>query len=172
MIQTMTEYDPRSYHFDNPFRMIGEQWMLVTAGNERGYNTMTASWGGLGVLWNKNVATIYIRPQRYTKEFIDANEQFTLSFFSSKYRPALSLCGSKSGREVDKAKETGLTPIHSDGVTYFAEAEIVLLCKKLYRQSMDPSCFLDSSLIDANYPQNDFHEIYIAEITKILVKEK
>ena len=108
------EVDIKSLNF-NPFTKIGSEWMLITAGGESGCNTMTASWGGLGVLWGKNVATCYIRPQRYTKKFVDANDTFTLSFYGPEYKQALSICGSKSGRDCDKVKEAGLTPYFTDG---------------------------------------------------------
>ena len=104
-----TELNPYKIN-ENVFKLLDVQWMLITAGNEDKYNTMTASWGGLGVLWNKSIATIYIRPQRYTFEFVENNSIFNLSFFDKKYKPALNFCGSKSGRDYDKAKETGLTP--------------------------------------------------------------
>lgn len=108
------EVDIKSLTF-NPFTKIGSEWMLITAGDQSGYNTMTASWGGLGVLWGKNVATCYIRPQRYTKKFVDANDTFTLSFYGPEHKQALSICGSKSGRDCDKVKEAGLTPYFVDG---------------------------------------------------------
>ena len=95
---------------ENAIKLIGKDWALITAGDESGYNTMTASWGGLGQLWNKDVCFIFIRPQRYTYEFIEKNELFTMSFYPEEYRKALSFCGTKSGRDYDKAKETGLTP--------------------------------------------------------------
>ena len=115
------------------FSMIGEQWMLVTAGTAERCNTMTASWGGLGVLWGKPVATVYIRPQRYTLEFVEREDCFTLSFFGEEYRKALALCGSKSGRDVDKVKECGFTVAGAAcGAPYFEEAGLVLVCKKAY----------------------------------------
>ena len=98
----------------NPFKKISKQWMLITAGDEKKSNTMTASWGGLGIMWGKNVATAYIRPNRYTKEFVDANDTFTISFFDESYRKALNICGSVSGRDKDKIKEAGLTPFFVD----------------------------------------------------------
>ena len=101
----------------NPFDKIGKEWMLITAGDEAKHNTMTASWGGLGIMWGKKVATVYIRPQRYTKEFVDQNERFTISFYKEEYRKALSICGSKSGRDCEKEKEAGLTPYYVDGTT-------------------------------------------------------
>ena len=86
---------------DNPFDLIGKQWMLITAGNEEKCNTMTASWGGVGIMWGKNIATAYIRPQRYTKKFMDETGMYTLSFLSEDYRKALSVCGSVSGKDVE-----------------------------------------------------------------------
>ncbi len=149
---------------DNPFKMIGKDWLLITAGTEDKYNTMTASWGQIGVLWHKNVATIYIRPQRYTKEFVDANDVFTLSVLPEEYRPALQFCGTKSGRDYDKAKETGLTPVSVDGSVAFSQARLVLVCKKLYEDTIKPENFIDKS-IDSNYSLKDYHTMYIAEIT-------
>lgn len=154
-----------------PFEMIGEQWMLVTAGDENKYNTMTASWGGLGVMWGKNVAVTVIRPQRYTKEFVESHDYFTLSFYSSEYKKALSVCGSKSGREINKSKETGLTPVFDQAAPYFEQACIVLVCKKLYAQPMDPAGFLDKTLDGKWYPDQDYHKMFVGEVTKVLVKE-
>lgn len=156
--------DPKSLH-DNVFSMIGDQWMLIAAGDRSRCNMMTASWGGLGVLWNRKVATVYIRPQRYTYEFVEKNKCFSLSFFGPEYRPQLQVCGSKSGRDIDKVKETGLTVKYTPGGTpYFAEAELVLLCRKLYYSDIDPSHFLDPSLME-NYRNHDYHRLYIGEIT-------
>lgn len=155
----------------NPFQAIGDQWMLITAGTKEKYNTMTASWGGVGVLWGKNVATIYVRPQRYTKEFIDQEDTFTLSFFSETYRPALALCGKVSGRDHDKVKETGLTPVFEEGNAYFEEAEFVLVCKKMYCDEINPANFKDSDIDAKNYPNKDYHVMYIGEILKVLVRE-
>jgi len=143
--------------------------MLITAGDDKGFNTMTASWGGLGVLWNKSVAFTFIRKQRYTYEFTEDNDLFTLCFFDEDYRNALSICGSKSGRDIDKVKETGLTPVHIDGTTYFDEARLVLVCKKQYFQDIDPKNFLNAD-IEKNYPAKDYHRMYIGEIVKVLVR--
>ena len=107
--------------------------MLITAGNEEKCNTMTASWGGVGIMWGKNAVTTYIRPQRYTKEFVDANDTFTISFFDESYRKALNICGSVSGRDKDKIKEAGLTPYFVDGTAAFEEANLILVCKKMYQ---------------------------------------
>ena len=164
------EMDPKQLT-GNPFERIGDQWMLVTAGNRDHYNTMTASWGGLGVMWGKNVAYTVIRPQRYTYEFMEANDTYTLSFYGKEYKPALSLCGSKSGRDVDKAKETGLTPVFDEAAPYFEQAEVGLVCRKLYAQAIDPACFVDTSCDSKWYAAKDYHKQYISEIVKVLVRE-
>lgn len=154
----------------NPFSLIGEDWMLVSAGNKEKSNTMTASWGGVGILWNKPVAFCFIRPQRYTLEFIEREEYYSLSFFAPAYRPALNYCGSHSGREGDKFKAAGLT-VSRDLAPFPEEANLVLICKKLYKQDMNAGCFLDASLVEKNYPAGDFHRTFIGEIVKVLVKE-
>lgn len=155
----------------NVFSMIGDQWMLITAGTPDRCNTMTASWGGLGVLWGANVATCYVRPQRYTYEFMEGSEYFTLSFFGEKYRKALALCGSKSGRDVDKVKECGFTVAAGAGnAPYFAEAELALVCRKLYWQDMDPAHFLDGD-IEKHYENHDYHRMYIGEIAEAYRKK-
>ena len=155
----------------NPFTKISKEWMLVTAGDEKRSNTMTASWGGVGIMWGKNVVTAYIRPQRYTKEFMDENEFFTISFLPEEYRKALNVCDSVSGKNVeDKWKEAGLTPYYVDGTTAVEEAELVFVCRKQYHQTMKPECF-DVKENDAKwYPDKDYHEMYIAEIVKVLQK--
>lgn len=155
----------------NPFTKIGKEWMLVTAGDEEKHNTMTASWGAMGIMWGKNVATVYIRPQRYTKEFIDKEERFTVSFFSEEYRQALNVCGSKSGRDCDKEKEAGLTPYYTDGTTFFEEADMVFVCRKLYSQPMGPEHFTADWIDERWYPGKDYHVMYMAEIEKVLIKE-
>ena len=154
----------------NAFKLIGKDWMLITAGDEEKYNTMTASWGGVGVLWNESVAFAFIRPQRYTYEFTENNGLFTLSFFDEEYRSALRFCGANSGRDCDKAEKTGLTPVHEDGLTYFAEAKLVLVCEKLYAQDLTAESFVDKAIIDKNYPNNDFHRMYVGKIVKCLKK--
>ena len=124
--------DPKQIR-DNPFSLIGDKWMLITAGDAERCNTMTASWGGVGVLWQVPVATCYVRPQRYTKQFLDEQEYFTLTFFGEEYRDALKLCGTKSGRDVDKVKECGFTvKTAQGGAPYFEEAELVIVCRKRY----------------------------------------
>ena len=132
----------------NPFTKISKEWMLVTAGDEKKSNTMTASWGGVGIMWGKNIATAYIRPQRYTKKFMDETGMYTLSFLSEDYRKALSVCGSVSGKDVeDKWKEAGLHPYAVDGTTAVEEADLIFVCKTQYTQDMKPECF-DVLLLD------------------------
>jgi flavin reductase (DIM6/NTAB) family NADH-FMN oxidoreductase RutF len=153
---------------DNVFKLIDQDWMLVTAGTLERWNTMTASWGGLGVLWNRPVAFAFIRPTRYTHEFMERHERFTLSFFTRRYRKALSFCGSHSGRDHDKAEETGLEPVSpSKGTVSFKQARLILLCRKLYTTDIDPRRFLDSK-IDANYPKKDYHRMYVGEVARCL----
>lgn len=154
---------------ENAVKLIGKDWMLITSGDEKSYNTMTASWGGLGQLWNKDVCFIFVRPQRYTYEFLEKNNLFTLSFYPEEYRKALTFCGTKSGRDYDKAKETGLTPLFKDGTTTFDEAKLTLVCKKIAFQDMSPEGFIDESIKD-NYAQNDYHRIYVGEILKVYEK--
>lgn len=155
----------------NPFTLIGDEWLLVTAGTERKFNTMTASWGGLGVFWGKNSATIYIRSSRYTKQFIDSNDTFTLSFFKEDYKKSLGICGSVSGRDVNKVEKANLTPIFDEANTYFDEAKMVVVCKKMYHTDVKLEDF-DNPEYDATmYPDKDYHTIYISEILKVLVKE-
>ena len=160
---------PKDFDF-NPFTKIGSDWMLVSACDSKGsFNTMTASWGGVGVLWNKNVFFCFVRPQRYTREFIDDSNHITLSFFDEDKRDSLALCGRKSGRDCDKIKEARLTPTVENEKVFFEEARVTLVGKKLFRQEMTPDSFIDTSLIDKNYPLDDFHITYICEIEEIRV---
>lgn len=155
----------------NPVTKIGKQWMLITAGTqEAGYNTMTASWGHLGNLWNMPTSVIYVRPQRYTHDFVEREALYTLCFFPD-HKQELSYLGSHSGRDEDKVAKTGLTPVFGDGYTYFAEAELVLVCRKVFRYTLAEEGFLDKAVLDRNYPQRDLHDVYIGEIVKVLVKE-
>lgn len=152
----------------NVFSAIGQQWMLLTAGDKDACNTMTVSWGGMGVLWGKNVATVYVRPQRYTYEFMEKSDTFTLAFFGKEYREALKLCGSKSGRDVDKVKACGFTVAYGPGdAPYFQEAELVMVCKKLYFDDIEPGHFLDGDIDGKNYPGKDYHRMYIGEILEV-----
>jgi flavin reductase (DIM6/NTAB) family NADH-FMN oxidoreductase RutF len=152
----------------NPFTKVGREWMLITAGNAEKHNTMTASWGGFGVLWGRDVATVYIRPQRYTFEFVEREDFFSLCFFGERYRDALNLCGSVSGREHDKPKEAGLTPDFTEAAPFYKEASLVLLCKKLYAQDLREELFVEPGIPDSMYPQRDLHRVYVGGIVKAL----
>jgi len=152
---------------------LKNKWMLITAAKPDGtVNTMTASWGGFGVMWNKEVAFIVIRPQRYTKEFVDSSESFSLTFFDEQYKKALAHLGKVSGRDEDKISNMGLTIVSKDGVPYFAEAHTAMLAKKLFVQKIEESAFLDKNIIGQWYPEKDYHYLYIAEIETILEKNK
>ena len=155
----------------NPFTKISKEWMLVTAGDEKKSNTMTASWGGVGIMWGKPTATAYIRDSRYTKEFVDREDYFTLAFFGEEHREALNLCGRVSGRDEDKIKEAGLTPYYVDGTVAFEEAKMIFVCKKVYVQRMGEANFVEKANLDKWYADKDMHNMYMGEIKKILVKE-
>lgn len=154
----------------NAFKSIGKDWMLITSGNKEKFNTMTASWGSMGVLWNKNIATVFVRPQRYTFEFLEKNDIYTLSFFGGNFKKELVFCGKNSGNNVDKIKSTGLIPIFDDDFTFFSQAKLVFVCKKIYSDFIKPDNFLDDS-IKINYENNDYHKMYVGEIMKCLVKK-
>lgn len=154
----------------NAFTMIGKEWLLVTAEKEGKANSMTASWGGVGVMWGKNVAFVVIRPQRYTKEFIDSSDTFSLSVLDDSYRKTLSYLGSVSGRNEDKIQKSGLVLSHDGETPYFSEANTVLICRKLYAQEFKPECFIDPEPEHKWYPDKDYHTMYIVEIQKVLVQ--
>ena len=148
----------------NAVSMFDDTWCLITAGNKDSYNTMTASWGAMGELWNKDVCFIFIRPQRYTLEFTEREELFTLSFFGEEYKKVLTFCGKNSGRDCDKAKETGLTPVEIDSSMSFEESETVIVCKKLFYQDIDPEGFIDKAIDGVCYPEKDYHRMYVGEV--------
>lgn len=155
---------------ENAVSLFDDRWTLITAGKADDCNTMTASWGALGELWNKAVCFCFIRPQRYTFEFIEKEEYFTVSVFSEEYKKALAYCGKYSGRDVDKIKQTGLTPKSFGKSVSFEEAEIVLLCKKLAFQDIKPEGFIDEEIDSSCYPAKDYHRMYIGEIVSCFVK--
>ena len=153
---------------ENFVKLVADEWMLVAAGNKDDYNMMTASWGGFGEMWGKNVAVTVIRPSRYTKEFIDNNEYFSLTFYGDN-KDIHSVCGKKSGSEVDKSKETGLIPCFDEKSVYFEQARIVVICKKIYCQKIEPECFIDKD--NLKWYNEDFHYTYVGEVEKVLIKE-
>ena len=150
--------------------------MLVTAGDEKtGYNTMTASWGHLGSIWGHGgglpTSVIFVRPQRYTKEFVDREPLYSLCFFPGEYKKALAYLGTHSGRDGDKVAQAGLTPVFGEGYTYFEEANLVMVCRKVYQAPVIEEGFIDKEMMDDCYPKKDFHDLYVGEIVKVLVKE-
>lgn len=160
----------RPEDFDAIFERIGKDWMLITADDGNKANTMTASWGFCGILWNKPMAVCFIRPQRYTYPIACRAERLTLSFFEETYRKALQYCGKASGRNEDKWQGAGLTVAHTEsGAAYPAEAQTVLVCRKLYEDDLKKECFLDPALF-SNYPTDDFHRFFICEIEEVLEK--
>lgn len=155
----------------NPMTLIGDEWMLVTAGDDQtGWNTMTASWGHLGYIWQRPTAICYIRPQRYTRQFADREPLYSLSFFPEGYKKQLSYLGSHSGRDEDKVKTVGLTPVFGDGYTYFEEAKLVLVCRKRYQAPLLEQGFVDPAVVESCYPKKDFHDLYVGEIVEVLTK--
>lgn len=165
------EIKPKDFN-ESAFKVIGDDWMLITAGNKEDCNTMTASWGSFGIMWNKNVVSVVLRPQRYTKEFVDENERFSLTVFDKKYKKDLGYLGTVSGRdESDKVSKTSLTLDYIDDVPTFKEAKITIIAKKLFVQRFTEDSFIDKSLIEKNYPNKDYHDMYIAEVEKILILE-
>ncbi|HAH60793.1 MAG TPA: flavin reductase [Treponema sp.] len=158
---------------ESAFRLIGKEWMLITAENNGRLNTMTASWGGVGVLWNKNVAFIFVRKSRYTKGFIDNSAAFSLSILDhGKYAKTLSYLGTVSGRDEDKILKSGLTVAHAGSTPYFDEASAVLVCKKLYRQPIEAKNFIAPDIDAACYADKDYHDMYVGEITQLLVRDE
>lgn len=168
MENTFKEIGPEGLT-DNPFKLIGKDWMLITAGTKKSFNTMTGAWGGLGVMWGKDVAFCVVRPTRYTFEFMERSSQFTLSFFEEQYRDILTYCGTKSGRDVNKVAGAGLTPVVTDKEIYLAEARLVLVCKKIYFQDLRPGNFLVPE-IEEFYPLKDYHRLYVGEVVKCLTQ--
>jgi flavin reductase (DIM6/NTAB) family NADH-FMN oxidoreductase RutF len=156
----------------NLIDLIASDWMLVTAGNRQKFNTMTANWGGVGHLWNKPVTFVFIRPERYTYEFMERSDGFTLSFFEEAYRDALNLCGTKSGRNCNKVSEASLTPYFTElGYPAFTEAKLILECRKIYATMLTREAFIDVEPLTVNYnAKGGLHKMYISKIEKVWVR--
>lgn len=152
---------------ENFIKAIADEWMLITAGDRTGYNMMTASWGFAGEMWGSDCAVAMVRPQRYTLEFLRRHDTFTLSFYGDN-RAIHKVCGSKSGRDTDKTAETGLTPVFDGDATYFEQARLVLVCKKLYVQRLEKQCFTDPEPLRW-YADEDYHYMFIGKIEKALI---
>jgi flavin reductase (DIM6/NTAB) family NADH-FMN oxidoreductase RutF len=153
----------------NPFTMVGDEWLLITAQKPDGsVNTMTASWGAFGNIWGKDAAFFFIRPSRYTKGFVDAAERLSLCTLPETYRRELNYLGTASGRDEDKIAKAGLHLLYEDVVPYFEEANRVFICRKMYAKPFEAEAFIDSSLRDTVYPERDYHTLYAAEVEKVL----
>jgi flavin reductase (DIM6/NTAB) family NADH-FMN oxidoreductase RutF len=156
---------------ENIVKLTGGDWMVLTAGTEvAGFNSMTASWGLLGHIWQRPTAFIMIRPQRYTFEFAERNPTITISFFPEEFRAATTLIGTKSGRDGDKIKEAGLTPIETGLGVAFKEAKLILAGKKIYADWIKEENFIDKEIVTDIYPTKDFHKVYFLEVEKVWIK--
>jgi flavin reductase (DIM6/NTAB) family NADH-FMN oxidoreductase RutF len=153
----------------NPFTAIGKDWALVSAGSKTKANTMTISWGGVGVLWGKNVAFIFVRDSRYTKEFLDNYEFFSISFMGKDYKNALNYCGSHSGRDIDKVKEAGLTWNYKHSIPFIDEGDFVFICHKLSATRITEDSFISPDVKNW-YADGDMHTMYVGEIMDFLAK--
>ena len=154
---------------ENFIKLISEEWSLITAGDESGYNMMTASWGFAGEMWGNDAVMAVVRPQRYTMEFIEKSDYFTLSFYGGN-KAVHNVCGSMSGRDVNKTELTGLTPVYDGDSVYFEEARLVIVCKKQYVQPMEEQFFTDRECLKW-YDNGDYHYMIIGKIEKVLYKE-
>lgn len=152
---------------DNLIKAIADEWMLISAGDQKDYNMMTASWGFAGEMWGSDSVIAMIRPQRYTMKFVEENDYFALSFYGDN-KAIHKVCGSQSGRDVNKTELTGLTPIFGDNTVYFEEARLVLICKKQYLDTLKEECFTDKAPL--KWYDGDFHNIIIGKIEKVLIK--
>lgn len=154
-----------------PLYKLDKEWALLTAGEKNKFNTMTISWGGFGTLWHKPVVTIYVKPNRYTYEFIENNEYFTISFYDEEYKKDLGIIGSKSGRDIDKISLTNLTPKFLDNSVSFKEAKLTLICKKIYFQDLDiNNANINKEELDMFYKTEPIHRMYIGEVIDIIDK--
>ena len=151
------------------FSQFARRWALVCAGTMERHNAMTISWGGLGTLWSRPVATVYVKPVRHTYGFLEESDWFTVSFYGEEYRHALEVMGTVSGRDTDKDAAAGLTPIAvGEGVTY-AQAEVTLLCRKIYCQDLDPSRMMPE-VVDHYYRTEAPHRMYVGEVVDVIRK--
>ena len=158
--------------FSPLFARIANDWMLISASDGERVNSMTASWGWFGILWGKQVAICYVRPQRYTYELTERADRLTLAFFDKEHHKSLAYMGTHSGRDGNKYAATGLHIVKDEnGTPLPAEAHTIVVCKKLYAGRLQESDFVDTSIIDAHYPNKDFHQMYICEIERVLVRE-
>ena len=155
-----------------PVGLFGKDWMLLTAGGMEKHNCMTIAWGGLGMLWGLPTATVYVRPERHTFSFLSGSEDFSICAFDESWREKLVLCGTKSGRDVDKEALCGLTPVESEsGAVYYAEARLAVVCKKLYEQDFDAALLRDERVKKIYSHGEKLHRVFVGEILEVLTKE-
>lgn len=152
---------------DDIFKEFADGLVLVTAGNKEKYNTMTIAWGSLGTLWSKSICNVYVKKNRYTHGFLDSNDYFTVSFFTSEYKKDLGILGTKSGKDIDKVSLTSLTPIKEDTYVYFKEAKYTLVLKKIYKHDFDIKS-IPSDVKDHYYANEPEHTMFIGEVINIL----
>jgi len=161
------DFSPRIFH------LFDEQWLLLACGDfsKKHFNAMTISWGSIGIIWNRPFVQVAVRPSRYTFEFMNRYDTFTVSAFQEEYRDALNLLGSTSGRDGDKITGSGVTPVasHNVGSPGFAEAELVLECRKLFWQDIDNRHFVDAG-IEKHYPEKDYHRMFFGEVVGVFGK--
>jgi flavin reductase (DIM6/NTAB) family NADH-FMN oxidoreductase RutF len=153
------------------FQNIGNEWALLSVGDEKHFNAMTISWGSLGFIWQRPVITVLVRPQRYTHEFMDEFENFSVSFFDRNYRHALNILGTQSGRDTDKTALSGLTPAIVDGVPTFKGAYLTVIAHKIYRGQLESTGFLVPTVDEEFYPKKDYHTVYYAELVQTVGKK-
>ena len=149
------------------FETFDKKWALLTAGTKEKFNTMTISWGGLGTIWGKPVATVYVRTSRYTYEFMENSDYFTVSFYPEEYKKTLGVLGSKSGRDMDKMHVEGLTSVEAGDSVSFQEAELTLVCRKLFKQQLDPKNMLPE-VAEQFYGSDAPHDMFIGEVVAMI----
>lgn len=166
-MQGYHEISPKE--LENVCRLFDDEWTLITVKDENGANAMTASWGGVGILWNRAVAFCFVRPQRHTFSLLEKEDGFSLCFLPEGYREALRLCGTKSGKDTDKFAAAKLSEKYENSIPFVGESRLVLFCRKSYAADLSEEGFLDKSLL-SNYRAGDFHRMYICEIEKIYLR--
>ena len=168
-MHTFQPYPIESFEF-NPFTKIGSDWGALSATDGKSVNAMTISWGGVGVMWRKNVFTAYVRDSRFTKTYLDQSDVFSVTFFEDKYKGALKYLGAVSGKDEDKIKNARLTANHHKGVPFIDEGNLVFICRKLSATKINPEDFSVKAIDSRWYGDKDYHTMYIGEIMEILAR--
>lgn len=169
MSESLFQPVPAEKFIAEPFKLLGMSGYLLTSGNIDDHNSMTCGWGTMGVLWSRCVVNVYVRPHRYTFEFMEKHEIFSVSILPPEYKSAITLFGTVSGRDRDRCKEAGLTLAEKNGAAYYEQADTVIFAKKIYFQDMEPSQFLDENIFKL-YAKKDYHRIYTGEVIEVLKK--